>query len=95
MNQTIHLRLRDGSDWGEIERVIAATGRGRVVSEGDVRELASVLRELRNDADLRRAVAGRRQSRVEDLSSVDAHAEALLETLAAVVRSGQPVGRDG
>ncbi|HEY6697977.1 MAG TPA: hypothetical protein VIZ67_07120 [Acidimicrobiales bacterium] len=92
MNQAVQLRLRVGSEWGEIAEVITATGGGKVVAEGDVCELASGLLELRNDPDLGRALAQRARSRVEDLFSVDARAEALVETLAAVVGSGQPVG---
>ena len=86
-----------GSDSGEIAWVISATGGGRLFPEGDVRELASVLRELRNDPDQRRALAERGRNRVEDMFSVDACAEAMHETLTAVLEcSGHPMGgRDG
>jgi glycosyltransferase involved in cell wall biosynthesis len=86
-----------GSDSGEIPWVITATAGGRLFPEGDVRQLAKVLGELRNDPVQRRALAERGRARVQEIFSVDSSAEALHQTLTAVVHgSGRLTdGRDG
>jgi glycosyltransferase involved in cell wall biosynthesis len=86
-----------GSESGEIPWVVTATGGGRLFPEGDVRQLANVLGELRGDPVQRRALAERGRARVREMFSVDASAEALHRTLTAVVHGpDRPAGgRDG
>jgi glycosyltransferase involved in cell wall biosynthesis len=86
-----------GSDSGEIPWVITATGGGRLFPEGDVRQLANVLGELRSDPVQRWTLAERGRARVKEMFSVDASAEALHQTLTAVVHgTGRRMGgRDG
>jgi glycosyltransferase involved in cell wall biosynthesis len=82
-----------GSDSGEIPWVVTATGGGRLFPEGDVRQLAKVLGELRSDPVQRQAFAELGRARVQKMFSVDASAEALHRTLTAVVHgSGRPTG---
>jgi UDP-glucose:(heptosyl)LPS alpha-1,3-glucosyltransferase len=77
-----------GSDSGEIPWVIESTQGGRVFREGDVRELAGLLTELRDRPEERAALASRGRENALRLFGVDAAADALDRTLRAVVRRG-------
>ena len=96
VHQALNLRLRDTS-WPptvvvpDVWRHRFAGSASRPQPLTDMED-GLLLRELRKDPDLRRALLERGRSRVEDLFSADARAEALHETLAAVVGSGQPAG---
>lgn len=74
-----------GSDSGEIPWVIATTGGGLVVPEGDDRSLGDALATMRDDPGLRASLAETGRLAVDRLFSLDAAAEALDGMLLASV----------
>jgi glycosyltransferase involved in cell wall biosynthesis len=76
-----------GSDSGEIPWVIRATGGGQVFPEGDVRELARVLADLRDRPEERATLARGGREKVLRLFGVEAVAAELDRTLSSSVRS--------
>lgn len=71
-----------GSDSGEIPWLIGLTGGGVVFPEGDVRALTAALERLREQPQLRTALAGAGRAAVERLFSVPAATDALEALLA-------------
>ncbi len=75
-----------GSDSGEIPWVIATTGGGLVVPEGDDRALGEALATMRDDAGLRASFAEAGREAVARLFSLDAAAAALDRMLLSALR---------
>ena len=76
-----------GSDSGEIPWVIATTGGGIIVPEGDVKALRAALVQLRDDPALRRQLARDGRAAVERTFSMEASTDALEAALSRAIAS--------
>ena len=83
-----------GSDSGEIPWVIETTRGGRVYPEGDVRQLAAMLAELRCEPRLAAELSAAGRAKVTSTFSVEAVADELDRTLLSVVLATREERRD-